>query len=467
MEEKEKNSILDLVENFFKEYRDKLTEKSPVFNKLIELDGGVGKYQDESFYCFNMQNLEEVRKHLKEIETNIFVTHDFNDKNFAFTDILSGIVSVNVHNISQFKLFNFPLDKQIPEDKKEIGETLASKIIYYLLHEINGHKKFAYEKNQYFDSPTKFIENGEIYTLCTKQSYLKGKNLIKIVPEDRIGEDGYFYELSYGKIGDYYTFEIMDNVDDFSDLLREVDLWVNKLDKLREYILYKFALQNYGANFKSKKSTIEEKIRDYKNECLKLQKNKHINMNTFFIKDKVKKKNEKKAQYFFNPTAKNINKEKEKYDSTNEFNSSQKIIDYEESELNAENEEKKEQSESKIEQIPINIKISKINNQKEEAKKEEDKEKVEEEEEEDDDDDDDEEEEANEEEIEEKEFEEEEDNINLKKIKKQFMQIPYETLKMIEESGVLTNEQTYIMRKRRRTPLRTVRYAAIIEKNNI
>lgn len=264
---------------------------------------------------------------------------------------------------------------------------------------------------------------------------------------------------------DYYTFEIMDNVDDFSDLLREVDLWVNKLDKLREYIQYKFALQNYGSDFKSKNSTIEEKIRDYKNECLKLQKNKHINMNTFFIKDKVKKKNVKKTQYFFNPTAKNINKEKEKYDSINEFNSSQKIIDYEESELNAKNEEKKEQSESKIVESSINIKISKINNQKEEAKKEEDKENVEEEE---DSDDDDEEEEADEEEMEEKEFEEEEENnINQKKIKKQIMKIPYETLKMIEESGILTNNQTYIMRKRRRSLLRTVRYAAIIEKNNI
>ena len=43
MEEKEKNSVLDLVENIFKEYRYKLTVKIPFFNKLIELDGGVGK----------------------------------------------------------------------------------------------------------------------------------------------------------------------------------------------------------------------------------------------------------------------------------------------------------------------------------------------------------------------------------------------------------------------------------------
>ena len=324
MEKKEDNSVLDLVEKFFKEYREKLTEESPVFLKLIELDGDSGIYNNDSFYCFNMQNLDELRSHLKEIETNIFVTHDLYNNNLANTDINSGIVSVNIHYINQFKTLNLPLDKALTEETKETGEIIASKIVYYLLHEINGHKKFLYNKNKRIKSPTKFIENGNIFTLCPKSSVLQGENIIKIVPDNTIGEDGYFYELIYGKIIDYYTFEIIDNVNDFSDLLYEVDLWVNNFEQLREYFKFKYYLEKFGVNFKSKKLTIKEKINDYKNECMKVEKEKKIYIDTLFKKDKPIKYKRKKISNDFNKSIySNPQKEKSEIEeSGNEFNSS-------------------------------------------------------------------------------------------------------------------------------------------------
>ena len=87
MDQKEKDSVLDLIEKFFKDYSNKITEESPVFGKLIELDGDSGIYKNEAFYCFNMQNLEELKKHLKEIETNIFVIHDLDSESLSFTNI--------------------------------------------------------------------------------------------------------------------------------------------------------------------------------------------------------------------------------------------------------------------------------------------------------------------------------------------------------------------------------------------
>lgn len=80
-----------------------------------------------------MQNLDELRKHLKEIETNLLVIHDIDNKNLANTDISSGIVSINVHNIGQFESFDYPLDKKLTEDKKEIGEIISIKMIYCML----------------------------------------------------------------------------------------------------------------------------------------------------------------------------------------------------------------------------------------------------------------------------------------------------------------------------------------------
>ena len=42
MNKKEENSILDLVEKFFNDYINSITEDSKIFFKLLELDSGIG-----------------------------------------------------------------------------------------------------------------------------------------------------------------------------------------------------------------------------------------------------------------------------------------------------------------------------------------------------------------------------------------------------------------------------------------
>ena len=168
----------------------------------------------------------------------------------------------------------------------------------------------------------------------------------------------------------------MNNLDDFSDLLSEVDLWVNKLDKLKEYIKYKYVLQNFGSKFKSKKPTIEGKINEYKNKCIRIQNTKQINMDTFFSKKKQNNKNVKNVSI--------TNKECQNLDE--------------------EIEEEEDESEN-------------------------------------------------------------EDKIIKQKLKEKFWQLPYETLLTIEQSDFLTKKQKYLMAKRRRSLLRTVRYSAEIDNN--
>ena len=434
MEKKDENSVLDLVEKFFKTYIDKITEESPVFLKLIELNGDLGLYKNELFYCFNMQNLEELKKHLKEIETNIFVIHDLNNKSFAYTNTRSGIVLINVHNIKQYKFFNYPLDKKLTKDNKEIGEIIASKIIYYMLHEINGHKKFSYKKNKDENSPTKFIEDGKIYTLCEKNSNLKGENVIKIVPEGKIGEDGFFYELIYGKIIDCFVFEILDNLNDFSDLLSEVDLWVNDFDSLREYVKYKYALQQFGSDFKSEKSSIKEKINDYKNKCLELQKNKLIYIDTFFTKEKIKKYTKKKTKKESDKTS-NLKKEKYSFKQLKDESSSPNNLKKDdENEENEENEENVENEENiKNEYIKKLMTIEEEEEEEEENEGEEEKNKK-------------------------KISEEERDKL--------LMKLPYETLLILEQTGILTKiEVNSLVERRKRSLFTSVRYRCIIDNN--
>ena len=88
----------------------------------------------------------------------------------------------------------------------------------------------------------------------------------------------------------------MDFLDDFSDLLTEVDLWVNNLNSLRDYIKYKYLLQMNNIDFKSTKTTINDKINDYKNHCYRIFKNdKEIEQ--IYLKQKGKKKR-KELNYF-------------------------------------------------------------------------------------------------------------------------------------------------------------------------
>ena len=481
MEDKEKGSILDLVEKFFKEYRDKLTEKSPVFEKLIELDGSPGVFKKRRYYCFNMQNINELKKHLLDIETSIFVTHDMKNNGVAYTNIRSGIVSVNTHNIKGFKNLVISLNKKLPKNKIELGNSIASKIIYYLLHEINGHKKFSFNKKKFVNSPTMFIENGKIYALCRRDSNLKGKNKIKIVPRKNIGEDGYFYELCYGKIKDYYTFEILDQLIDFSDLLAEVDLWVNKLDMLKEYVKYKFCIQCYGSHFKSNKSTIEDKIKDYKNECLRLQNEKKIYIDTFFTIPKEQKHKKKKVNDNTRKNKENeeVNKKKELYNEDNfRLWPENKII----IKMNEINNVCKDENKVKNEDGGKN------NIEKEVERKEEEIEEVEGEEggdgefegedEEEDEFEGEEEEEEEDEEEEEKEGEGEGEGEGMhdydKEIKKsikgkfnvkKFMRMSYEKLLKIEKSGILTEEQTELIRERRELLLNCPRYIPSINED--
>ena len=82
----------------------------------------------------------------------------------------------------------------------------------------------------------------------------------------------------------------------FQNLLSEVDLWVNDFESLREYVKYKYALQSYGVILKSEKETIKEKINDYNNKCLELQKEKMIYIDTIFTKEEINKNKKKNSR---------------------------------------------------------------------------------------------------------------------------------------------------------------------------
>ena len=294
MSKKEKGSILDYVDNFYKEYIELLTEESPIFERLVEIDGGCGFHDKELFYCYNMLNINEVKKHLKEISLNIISTHNLNKKHLAWTNMASGIISINIFNLLKSNLI-ISLDKKLEDSKIEYGKNIAAKIIYYILHELNGHKKFGYKKDSSTISPKKFIKNGKIYKIQSEDSKEFNDSIIKIAPGNSNkgeGEDGFFFELVYGKIGDYYTIKILDNLEEYGELLDEPNLWVNDLEIFRSYIKIKYAMQVFGIKYKSDKPTIKDKINDYEQKL----KSKYKNIDELFKMRKISPYKKKKIE---------------------------------------------------------------------------------------------------------------------------------------------------------------------------
>jgi hypothetical protein len=277
---KEENSILDLVVKFFKEYINSLNEDSDIFFKLLELYSGVGYLKGKKFYCFDMTNINEIKEHLEEIFIETLITYKANKGTCAFIISKTGAVSINLYNIPEHD--KYFLEKKLEENEMTGGKNVAAKIVVFLLHELNGHKKFLYNREEYIDSPFHFIENGKIYFLDYLYSESKSQNAVKILAHNNIPDDGTYYELSYGKIGEFYAVEIIDKMNGYGELLNEVNLWVNDLNTLNQYFKYKYIIDLFKITLDKCPKNIKEKINLYKEEIDK----RKLNFEYIFKKEK-------------------------------------------------------------------------------------------------------------------------------------------------------------------------------------
>ena len=337
MNKKKENSILYFIEQFFMEYISKISEDCKIFFKLLQIDSGKGYYENEEFYCFNMANLEEIQNHLKQIFIEILTTYKYPSKACAFTNRRTGFVSINVKfipNINKFDLYKTLKNEEIID-----GKNIAARIISYLLHEVHGHTKFLYDQEKISQSPSNFIENNEIYSLKSINSNSNNKNHIKLLSKNASADDGTFYELVYGKIGDYYTFEIMDKTNEYGELVDNVELWINDLDNFKSYFMYKYIIQKKKIPIDNAPKDIMKKI-DYFKDIIK---NNEIDIDLFYTKNKSSSK------INLNPIE---NKEKE-YEITNKFDEKNEgigNIEEEEEEEEAEEEEAEEEEEEEAEE---------------------------------------------------------------------------------------------------------------------
>lgn len=248
----EPNSVLNLTYNFFIKFVSNLSEEHEVFDRLIELDGEIGYFKGESYFCYNMENLYEVKTYLKQKIPEIITTfYNENKDNSAFIDPFTGYITINFNSLEIFKDIN--IIKSLDEKNLTKGKKYASKLITFLLHEVPGHIKFAFGNACNNNSPSKFINDfNEICQLVSEDYKSDDNQKIKILTNNNKFDSGSFFELLYGKIGKYYVSQILDSLNDYGKLVDRVDLLLENLDLFNEYIkmhflayILKIDLDNY------------------------------------------------------------------------------------------------------------------------------------------------------------------------------------------------------------------------------
>ena len=263
-------SIMNKTKIMFDDFISKISDESKIFFYLLNLDSGIGYYNNQAVYTFDMSNLNMIKNHLKELFPRIILFYDYDNENLGNTNKTSGCVAINVH---RFTLIdenheNIIFDQEIEDE--DFSDFMAINIFIILLHEFGGHKKIAYNKNnnEESSSPKKIInEKNKLVELKRYSSYKNDDNeyiLSSDNSEEGEGESGKYLELCFGKYGKDLISTLLLLIKDKGKLLNHVDLFVDgKLDILQKYVILKTEVENNNIKINiSKNLTIEEEIKE-------------------------------------------------------------------------------------------------------------------------------------------------------------------------------------------------------------
>ena len=272
----EKGSALFYAYEFLQDFIEKLDYDSKFYYPLLLNDGGNYNYKyvrDNcirfvTIYGFNMLSLEEIKAHLREMLPNIIIfSNALNSDISAITNPLDG--SIYLNNI-QFKA-----DQLIKKETDGNISKYAFIVSKLLVHELFGHKKSTYSKSEInYNSiisfknelnELEFISRDDIYNW----SIFKETNSIQTSEEINryVGDSGYFIEYFFGKIENKYTLNLIDNVENRTNLnkLLDAELWHKDLETFKEYIKLKYIIVNYSPKIIiNDKLNIKEQLKEMK-----------------------------------------------------------------------------------------------------------------------------------------------------------------------------------------------------------
>ena len=264
------NSIIKKAKKMFDDFISKLSDDSKLFEYLLNLDSGVGYYNNEKVYSFDMSNLKMIKGHLNELFPRIILFYNYDNNILGDTNKCSGCIAFNVHKFTLIKeeYETIIFDKEIKDN--DFSDDMAVNMFIILFHESGGHKKIAYNRNiDNESSSTKKIinENNKLVELKRFSSYKDDNNeyiLNSETSEDGEGESGKYLELCFGKHNKELISSLLIYIDNKGKLLNRVDLFVgDNLNILKKYVILKNEIKDNNIKIDLPKNlTIEEEIEE-------------------------------------------------------------------------------------------------------------------------------------------------------------------------------------------------------------
>ena len=295
LEKSKADSVFKLTINFIKSFINKLNIKSKLFFPILQINSGIGVYNNQYVYTFNMMNLEMIKNHLNDIIPEILFFYSKKDNNEAYTNPLDGCITINKKNVfPKDNIDNF--QNSLNQENLLKGKDNSIKLFRILFHEMIGHKKFYYKNLSGKISPLKSnTRKNKKITLVYRYKDENNENSWKILPYSRPfkGDHGNYLEACLGKIEDEFTIHLFKKTSNLGKLLDNVDFFVDQdLEKLKEYIKYKYLISSNNIKEEEKEDlTIEQEISFYKNS----NKIKNVLLNK---KRMIKKEDENEKKIF-------------------------------------------------------------------------------------------------------------------------------------------------------------------------
>ena len=348
----DENSIIGKTKKFFNEFVSTLSEESKIFPYFLNLDSGIGYYNEHIVYTFDMSNLKMIKEHLSNLFPRVLLFYYIKNDTLANTNKNITCVAINKFNLlNEFQSKMIDFEKEM-KDNVDLAKDMAINLFILILHECTGHLKFSYNRSK-VKSPKKFIsENNQLLELKRFCDYNENSNNSNEYILDNIcknkGDSGTFCEFAYGKYKRYLITNLILKVNKKGNLLNSVDLFTDKNnEKLKKYIILKYEAKKNDI-FIEEKNTVEEEIKEYEKyidnyQDLVLEKNNLISNEHQILGNKSKRninENNAEEELFLG-----VNKKKK----LNDDNFIEKLNDYKiikKEELDEDNKSKNSESKS-------------------------------------------------------------------------------------------------------------------------
>ena len=175
--EKEDNSIMDKVYQFYQAFFNGLTEDSNIFFYLLQLNSGIGFTQNQKVYTFDLTTVEMVKNHLNELFPKFLTIYDYNNSKErsyeAFCSQQTGGIAIDQNYlIPNDKCKDIDYNSKTLDISQNDSNEIAMNIVLFLFHEFMGHKKFHNSESKK-DSPIKIVRNNKIIHLKYELKFKK------------------------------------------------------------------------------------------------------------------------------------------------------------------------------------------------------------------------------------------------------------------------------------------------------